>query len=324
MSITIQMSEAAMTIRALSEEFPQHVIQIKPGSKPGAAQYKPATPYVSHGSVTKRLNDVCPGWSSRVVEWHTYMDPAGKLQCAGVTLEVTMPNAGSHQEFGKAATPRNFGDDAKNAMSDALKRCAMRFGVALDLWESADEHDEDSPYEANPKDGGYEGGLRQPAPPRQQPQRPRPEPLNAAPPGSPYDADERERLARQIRRNDEALSPAEYQRHHELEAMAKVQPRPTPASNGTPAPAANGARPTDHPAIDVDAINPHPEGSVEHLLFEARRLALAGESVPEVWRFLTSRQRALGDDWKEVVREWNHIIKPMIAAAAPSAPPPSH
>jgi hypothetical protein len=29
-------------------------------------------------------------------------------------------------------------------MSDALKRCAMRFGVALDLWESADESDEDA------------------------------------------------------------------------------------------------------------------------------------------------------------------------------------
>ena len=100
---------------------------------------------------------MCPGWSSRVVEMHTYMSPSGVLCCAGVTLEVTVPGAGSHQEFGKAATPRNFGDDAKNAMSDALKRCAMRFGVALDLWESGDEYDEDADENAGPYVKGAEG-----------------------------------------------------------------------------------------------------------------------------------------------------------------------
>lgn len=77
-----------------------------------------------------------------------------------------------------------------------------------------------------------------------------------------------------------------------------------------PAPAPNGHA---HPA-DVDAINPHPEGSVEHVLFEARRLAIAGEPVPEVWRFLTSRQKALGADWDTVKQEWSKTIKPLILA----------
>jgi hypothetical protein len=133
------MSEARKIIDQLSEEFPAHVIQVKPGSN-----RKPATKYVSHGSCTKRLNAVCPGWSSRVVETYTYVNPAGLLVCAGVLLELTIPGAGSRQEFGTANQPRNFGDDAKNAASDALKRAAMRFGVALDLWEDMDEADEDA------------------------------------------------------------------------------------------------------------------------------------------------------------------------------------
>jgi hypothetical protein len=147
------MDEARATIDALSKEFDRSVIQIKPGSAK-----KPATRYVSHGSVTKRLNAVCPGWSSRVVETYTSVNPAGQLACAGVLLELTVPGVGSRQEFGTANQPRSFGDDAKNAASDALKRAAMRFGVALDLWEDMDEADEDA----------------HPAPPRPAPPRPAP------------------------------------------------------------------------------------------------------------------------------------------------------
>ena len=135
---------AKAIIDGLTEPFDRAVIKKKPGSKPGATKFKPASDYVSHGLVTKRLNAVCPGWSSRVVEWHTFIDGRGELVCAGVTLEITIPGAGSHQEFGKSANRLGFGDDAKNALSDALKRCAMRFGVAIDLWESAEEDDEDA------------------------------------------------------------------------------------------------------------------------------------------------------------------------------------
>lgn len=138
------MSEARATIDALSKDFDRTLIRTKPGSKPDAKYFKPATKYVSHGSVTKRLNDAAPGWSSRVVETHSFMNANGVLVCAGVTLELTIPGVGSRQEVGTANQPRNFGDDLKNAMSDALKRCAMRFGVAIDLWESMDEADEDA------------------------------------------------------------------------------------------------------------------------------------------------------------------------------------
>lgn len=132
--------DARGIVEALSKPFDPRVIQSKPGGN-----RRPDVRYVSHGSVTKRLNQVCPGWTSRVVEIHAYYEAqSGKKVCAGVQLELTIPGVGSRQEFGTANQPRSFGDDVKNAMSDALKRCAMRFGVALDLWEEMDEGDEDA------------------------------------------------------------------------------------------------------------------------------------------------------------------------------------
>ena len=171
------MSEVKATIDALSAPFDPKVIRRKPGS-----DKRPALPYVSHGLVTKRLNEVCPGWSTRVVEMHTFMDGNGRLQCAGVTLELTVPGVGSRVEFGTAERPQGFGKDAKNAMSDALKRCAMRFGVAIDLWESADEDDEDAQPVIAPVE-------RRPAPARPAP-RQEPRPLRPSAPASgevPFD-----------------------------------------------------------------------------------------------------------------------------------------
>lgn len=162
-------TDAKSIVAALSEEFPRHVIRMKPGSNK-----RPAMPYVSHGSCTKRLNEVCPGWSSRVVETFTYMNGNGVLCCAGVLLEMTVPFVGSRQEFGTANQPRDFGTDAKNSASDALKRCAMRFGVALDLWESAEEHDEDADDAPQPPRRAEAArpalaATTQPAPPQGQP-----------------------------------------------------------------------------------------------------------------------------------------------------------
>lgn len=156
---------ARPTIQALSEPFERSLIRMKPGGK------RPATPYISHGLVTKRLNDVCPGWTSRLVEMHAYVDGNGVLQCAGVTLELTIPGVGSRVEFGTSANRNGFGADAKNAMSDALKRCAMRFGVAIDLWEKMDEDDEDA-QTVTPQE-------RRPAPSR-------PAPRQTAPVAAPY------------------------------------------------------------------------------------------------------------------------------------------
>jgi hypothetical protein len=36
--------------------------------------------------------------------------------------------------------PENNGANMKNAISDAVKRCSMRVGKALQLWCESDEH----------------------------------------------------------------------------------------------------------------------------------------------------------------------------------------
>lgn len=128
------------TIRALSEPFPANVIRHKPGGG-----QRGSLAYVSHGLVTKRLNDVAPGWSTRLLE--TVLNGTGDVQA--VVLELTI-NGVSRVEAGAPSAFRDPHNDLKNAFSDALKRCAMRFGVALDLWESMDEGDEDAAHSAAP------------------------------------------------------------------------------------------------------------------------------------------------------------------------------
>jgi hypothetical protein len=96
-----------------------------------------------------------------------------------------------------------------------------------------------------PEPAAAGNAAAKPAPRPQE--RPRREPLNAAPLGSAYDEAEYERLSRQVRVNDEALSGAEYSRYNELDRLRKERPAPAPPA----APVANGSRP--HPD-DVIAI----------------------------------------------------------------------
>lgn len=130
-----------------------------------------------------------------------------------------------------------------------------------------------------------------PPPPRQQP---RPEPLNAAPVGSPYNDAERERLARQVRRNDEALSPAEYQRHHELEALAKQQPRPAPAA------------PMNKPEF-------------EHLIEDVWTMVENGKPYADIVAKLQARRERMNDDQATIVRAELPKLKAAIAERAAPA-----
>lgn len=85
--------------------------------------------YVSHAWVTERLLQVDPTWSWEPMG-HTehgtpYLDSHGglwiKLTVAGVT----------RLGYGTGTGP----EAVKIAIGDALRNAAMRFGVALDLWE---------------------------------------------------------------------------------------------------------------------------------------------------------------------------------------------
>jgi hypothetical protein len=157
------MSEIEDRIKRLSEPFDARFIQQKPG--PGGRRMD----FVSHGTVTKRLNERAPGWSSRIVASGvdvTQSPKGGLLYTADVTLELTVAGV-TRAELGTNNQPvADRGQALKSAASDALKRAAMRFGVALDLWESLDEQDEDAQYATTPRAGSAGPGREAPAPRR--------------------------------------------------------------------------------------------------------------------------------------------------------------
>jgi hypothetical protein len=125
---------------ALSKPFTGDIVRQKKG------QGGRLMDYVSHGGVTKRLNEVAPDWEATMVERFIVGD-GDKLHCLGGVMRLTIGGV-TREEAGGPARLTTLADDLKNTYSDCLKRCAMRFGVALDLWESAEEHDEDAQPEA--------------------------------------------------------------------------------------------------------------------------------------------------------------------------------
>lgn len=85
-----------------------------------ATQKRPALDFVGHAAVTDRLNKIAPDWSYTVDTMSTIGDK--------VWIRGTMTIGGiSRPEFGD-------GDDPKEAIGNFIRRGAMRFGVAIDLW----------------------------------------------------------------------------------------------------------------------------------------------------------------------------------------------
>jgi hypothetical protein len=89
------------------------------GKLPATAR-RPALDYVGHAAVTDRLNRIAPDWTYTVDESFSFGDAfwvRGTMTVGGV----------SRVEFGD-------GDDPKDAIGNFIRRAAMRFGVAIDLW----------------------------------------------------------------------------------------------------------------------------------------------------------------------------------------------
>lgn len=91
--------------------------------------------YVGHAQVTARLLDVDPLWS-----WEPFaiddrglpaLDPNGGLWIRLTVAGMTRIGYGDAQ--GKSGP-----NAVKEAIGDALRNAAMRFGVALDLWSKSD------------------------------------------------------------------------------------------------------------------------------------------------------------------------------------------
>jgi hypothetical protein len=124
---------------ALAKPFPPEKVKKKRG------QGNRMMDYISHGLITERLNDVDPEWSWRPIQTYTYADASGRIHCEGVEVELTIGGV-SRVEAGGPQRQDGFANEIKNAYSDALKRAAMRFGVALHMWESLVDAESDEDY----------------------------------------------------------------------------------------------------------------------------------------------------------------------------------
>ena len=136
--------------RALLEApFPAEQIRQREGRKGVRLDY------IDVAAVIKRLNDAFDGhWSFEITEWQHLKDSdevvvLGKLTAAGITK----------MQFGVSQITRDreskvivaLGDDLKAAGSDALKKCAVGFGVGLHLYEDRKPENQTKRESANPK-----------------------------------------------------------------------------------------------------------------------------------------------------------------------------
>ena len=115
--------------RGLRKPFDEEQISTKPGS-----DKRPPLDYVNHAHVTNRLNEFAPDWSYTVDETFTLN---GECWIRGT---MTIYGA-SRVEFGKGKNPLE-------ATSHFIRRAAMRFGVATDLWAKEEFEDFDDASEA--------------------------------------------------------------------------------------------------------------------------------------------------------------------------------
>jgi hypothetical protein len=111
--------------------------------------------YVGHAAVTQRLLAVDPGWTWEPVAFDDRGLPAidqnGGLWIRLTVLDVTRLGYGH-------ADGKGGGNALKEAIGDAIRNAAMRFGVAIDLWHKGtlsgatypthdDADDDDTPTE---------------------------------------------------------------------------------------------------------------------------------------------------------------------------------
>lgn len=105
--------------------------------------------YVGHADVTNRLLDADPGWT-----WEPVAFDSGGLplfdSSGGLWIRLTVCGV-TRLGYGDAAGKK--GPNAvKEAIGDALRNAAMRYGVALDLWCKGDRefgigHDTGTPQQ---------------------------------------------------------------------------------------------------------------------------------------------------------------------------------
>lgn len=118
-------------LRELSTPFKGHLVKAPPKGKFGD--------YVSHSTVNERALSVVGPHSFEVVEliYDAERTVVGVLARLTVEIDgqaVTVIEVGDEEH----PDPKHNGANAKNAASDAYKRCWMRLGLGLHLWSGED------------------------------------------------------------------------------------------------------------------------------------------------------------------------------------------
>lgn len=128
------------TAALLRKPFERNQINTFPrnaGSKAGLS-------YIGHAALTDRLLQADPNWT-----WEPVADPASiglPMAGNGVEMWIRLTIDGTTR-YGYGDAPNKKGGDAiKEAIGDALRNAAMRFGVALDLWHKGGDL-----YQAEPE-----------------------------------------------------------------------------------------------------------------------------------------------------------------------------
>ncbi len=103
--------------------------------------------YVGHAALTNRLLDCDLEWNWEAVAKNDDGTPKFD-ECGGLWIELTVCGV-TRRGYGDAPG-KTDGNAIKEAIGDALRNAAMRFGAALDLWHKGELHTDDTA----PEDGG--------------------------------------------------------------------------------------------------------------------------------------------------------------------------
>lgn len=121
----------------------------------GGAHHKNAVhlDYVGHAALTDRMLDVDLAWSWEPVAFDERGLPAFDHD-GGLWIKLTI-NGVTRMGYGDA-DGKTGGNARKEAIGDALRNAAMRFGAALDLWHKGDLHLDD---EGGEPEQGWKGEM---------------------------------------------------------------------------------------------------------------------------------------------------------------------
>jgi Rad52/22 family double-strand break repair protein len=172
-------------IRAnLRREF--SAAQVERVQKPGGMRDT-----VGHPHVVARLNEVVPGWTyelTRFIETHGAMVQTSEMKDGKPVMRFQLDPGGMphlvavygwmevdgvrRYEVGDVENVSRYGQELKEAISDFLKRAAMRFGVGLYLWAKQPLEDSgdgaslraDHPAETSPVQARSTGASAERAP----------------------------------------------------------------------------------------------------------------------------------------------------------------